>query len=256
MRQPKISLGLGIGNNTFSPKALFTAGTNGVFYDISDSGSLWSDTAGTTQSTTNGIVARIDDKSGNNNHALQATSSLSPTKKVTSGRNRVVFDGVDDFLATSAINLAGGNEITVVLGVAKVTDASTQMVVENTTSGGSFKVFVPAGGSGYTGAILGSLQSDATATGFAAPVNVVLSVTGKISTDTNILRINGTQVAAPATDQGTGNFGNYPLYLGMRDGTSLPFTGSIYGLIIVNRVLTPAELASAEAWMNSKTGAF
>ena len=79
---------------------------------------------------------------------------------------------------------------------------------------------------------------------------------GKISTDTNIVRVNGVQKASVATDQGTGNMGNFAIGLGERIGGTLPFSGSVFALIIINRLLTGSDLAAAEAWVNTRTGAF
>ena len=56
--------------------------------------------------------------------------------------------------------------------------------------------------------------------------------------------------------QGTGNFGNYPLFIGARNNASFRFNGRIYSLAVLGRTATDAELASMEAWVNGKTGAF
>ena len=250
------SLGLGVGSSGgFSPRSLFT-GAAGVFYDMSDLGSLWADTGATTPATVNGAIARVNDKSGNGNNATQGTGASQPTLKLTSGKYRCLFDGVADFLSTGSIDMTASDEITIVAGIAKSSDAATQMAIENTTGAGSARLFVPAGGTGYTHGMLGTLSSDSTATGFAAPSTTVVTSLGKISTDTNIIRVNGIQRASASTDLGAGNMGNYQWFFGMRDGTSLPFAGSIYGLIVINRLLSATEIAQAEAWMNGKTGAY
>jgi hypothetical protein len=44
--------------------------------------------------------------------------------------------------------------------------------------------------------------------------------------------VNGAQVGSVLSDQGTGNYGNYPLYLFRRGGTTLPFNGNLYALIV------------------------
>jgi hypothetical protein len=44
--------------------------------------------------------------------------------------------------------------------------------------------------------------------------------------------VNSVQAASDSTSQGTGNYGNYPLYLFRRGGTSLPFNGRLYQLIV------------------------
>jgi hypothetical protein len=65
--------------------------------------------------------------------------------------------------------------------------------------------------------------------------------------------VDGTSSTA---DKGTGNFGNYPLYIGRRGGTSSPFNGHLYSLIIRGAQSTDAQIVSAETYVNSKTGAY
>ena len=84
----------------------------------------------------------------------------------------------------------------------------------------------------------------------------MISAQGKISTDTALLRANGTQVATSAADQGTGNFANAVVYIGRRGGSSLPFNGVLTFLFAINRLLTASELAAVERFANSRTGAF
>jgi hypothetical protein len=53
-----------------------------------------------------------------------------------------------------------------------------------------------------------------------------------------------------------GNFGNYPLYIGRRNNASLPLNGRIYQMIVCGKTLSASELASTEAFVNTKTGAY
>ena len=63
----------------FSPASLFAAGEQGVWYDPSDFSTMFQDSAGTTPVTAvEQPLGRILDKSGNNNHATQATSASRP----------------------------------------------------------------------------------------------------------------------------------------------------------------------------------
>ena len=58
--------------------ALFGSGEEGAWYDPSDSSTVWQDAAGTTPAGVGDPVGRIDDKSGNGNHATQTTSAARP----------------------------------------------------------------------------------------------------------------------------------------------------------------------------------
>ncbi|MBP9131497.1 MAG: hypothetical protein KBF50_14610, partial [Steroidobacteraceae bacterium] len=55
-------------------------------------------------------------------------------------------------------------------------------------------------------------------------------------------------------EKGTGTFGNYPLYIGRRGGSSLPFSGRIYSLTILGRTANAAEITEAESYAAEKTG--
>ena len=74
-----------------------------AWFDPSDLSTLWKDTAGTDPVTADGdSVARIDDRSGNDYHATQATASQRPIYKTSGGLHWLQFDGIDDFLSAPA----------------------------------------------------------------------------------------------------------------------------------------------------------
>lgn len=69
-----------LGGDAWSPSVLFAASEDGAWYDPSDLSTLYQDEAGTTPVTTAGQkVMRMDDLSGNNNHATQAVEADAPT---------------------------------------------------------------------------------------------------------------------------------------------------------------------------------
>jgi hypothetical protein len=70
------------------------------------------------------------------------------------------------------------------------------------------------------------------------------------------LRLNGSDIQTVTSDQGTGNYGNYPIYIGRRGGTTLPFNGRLYGLIVRGAASSDAQIVAAERYMNFKTGAY
>lgn len=99
-------------------------------------------------------------------------------------------------------------------------------------------------------------SADYTDASIAAPVTLIVTCTGDISGDSAVLHVNGSVAATSATDQGTGNYGNYTLYIGRRNLVSFPFNGRLYGLIIRGATSDTTQIASTEAWVNSKTGAY
>jgi hypothetical protein len=173
-------------------------------------------------------------------------------------------DGVDDGMVTNSINFTATDKMTVVAGVRKLSDAAAGMLVELSTSGnsnpGAFYISAPEGGATYGVRVSGNNgYNHAT---FTAPITNVISGSWNLAAatiaDGVIDRFNGTLNTANVT--GTtmpgGNFGNYPLYLFRRAGSSFPFNGRLYGLTIVNKLLSTTELTQLETYTNSKTRAF
>jgi len=168
------------------------------------------------------------------------------------------YDGTDDFLVTGSIDFSATDEMTVIAGARKASDAAIGMVVDCGNLGvGAFAIQAPPAAANqyqfYSG---GSLGTNATASGYAAPETNVVSGLGEVSSDTCVLRVNGTQVATSATDQGTGNYSNTAIYIGRRAGTSRAFNGNLYQLIVRGKTTAGTDLTNGEDFVNDKTGAY
>ena len=173
------------------------------------------------------------------------------------------FDGVDDSLVTPTIT-PGIDKVQVFAGVRKLSDTNAACLLELGSSislnARTFGLFAPGtNGSadyyfGTRGTVLQNLQ---TSTVYPAPISNVVTAISDISGDMARLHVNGTQAVQNTGDQGTGNFDSYPLYVGRRAGTSLPFNGQIYSLIVrFGTNLTTDQIASIESSVGSKTGFF
>lgn len=177
-------------------------------------------------------------------------------------------DGVDDYMVTGTLaapvnlNMSSTDKVTVATGVRKLSDAAAGIVIELSASyavnAGTFGVLAPSGPAlaNYGMVSGGTNRQGAFPSGYAAPISNVLTGLGDISGDSAILRVNGAQAASNTSDQGTGNYGSYPLYLFRRAGTSLPFNGLFAGAVIVGRTLDAAELAQVETYYQNKTKAY
>lgn len=168
------------------------------------------------------------------------------------------FDGTDDGMATPSIDFTGTDKMTVWAGVRKLSDAAAGIICElsadRTANNGAFSL-VSSGAPSFLFASKGTLDSTNTVTGNASPISRVLTGIGDIAGDKADLRVNGS--ATPATtDQGTGNYGNYPIFIGRRGGASSPFPGHIYQLIVRGAASNAGQIAAGEAWCNSKTRAY
>lgn len=240
---------------------LFAASEPGTWYDPSDMSTLFQDSAGTTPVTAvEQPVGRMLDKSGRGNHATQATTTKRPVLKIDAGGCYYLsFDGVDDALQTGNINFTSTDKMTVWAGFVKTINTGQQLLVELSNNWSINSAFVlgatsgpsnPNSGFGSRGSAYLPYVQITTSLG----VPLVASAVGGISEDTCSLKINGV-TATSVTDQGTGTYGNYPLYIGARAGTSYFFNGRLYGLIVRGAQSTLSQIDEVtELYMKKKVG--
>lgn len=265
---PSLSLGLGGSSIASQIAGFFAQGEAGVWYDPSDIATLFQDSAGTTPVTATGQpVGKILDKSGRANHATQATAASRPVlQQDATGRYYLDFDGVDDSLATASIDFTGTDKMTVWAGVRKNSDAAVGMLIELGTTvalAGAFNMRVPRGAGVPALDVTSTATGSAFATGVgtlpSAPITFVVSSGMDFSAALGseiVTRVNGAAQAANTGDAGSGNFGNLPLYVGRRAGSSQPLNGRIYSLIIRGAASSAARIATGETYANGKTGAY
>jgi hypothetical protein len=171
-------------------------------------------------------------------------------------------DGVDDFMITNSINFTSTDKATIIAGLRKQNDTSSIVAELGTninTNAGSFALISGEElGGRYSSVSRGnapfstSQQAVFSNTGFA-PDTTVISATHDIAGDKSTIRRNVEDGSIAIGDKGTGNFGNYPLYLFRRGGTTMPFNGNLYSLIITGKQLTAQQLLAYESWANHRT---
>lgn len=197
------------------------------------------------------------------NHAYQTNAASRPLlqRNSTTGAYYLAFDGSDDFLVTNSIDFTATDKISLFAGVRRLSDASSANLVELSIStgsqNGSFHLRTPtnSGLANVDWSSKGTVRVFATSPSvYTSPTSIVISTKGNISGDSAILRVNGGQVASSIADQGTGNFGNHPLYIGRRGGTENPFNGHIYSLIGIGRLTTDSETAAIEKELAKQLG--
>lgn len=250
-----------IGGRRFSPGGLFTAGEQGTWFDPSDLSTLFQDSAGTIAVTGTGqYVGRMLDKSGRGNHATQSTSSARPMlEQDAGGRYYLSFDGVDDCFTTGTVDFTTTNKISIFAGLRKISDAASYGIIAELSgfwgNPGGFILTAPGTTGGYLFGTTGSFNSSVDIGGYAAPITNVVTGTSDISADSLLLRVNGSQVASSSTDQGTGNFMSSTIQIGRRT-FEFPFSGRLYGLVILGRLASASEIANTESWLNVRSGAY
>jgi len=153
-------------------------------------------------------------------------------------------------------------------GVRKLSDAATGVLAElsATTTGnaGSFYLAAPESTtieysslSRGSAALSTTQRADFDSATAISPITSVLSATLDISGDLSTIRHNATEGTDATGNQGTGNYLAYPLYIGQRAGTTYPFNGRLYQMVVrFGPNLTDTQIQNAERYINSKTKAY
>jgi hypothetical protein len=270
----QIGLGLSltiprVGGVSFSPDALFANSEPGVWYDPSDLTTMFQDRAGTTPVTAPGqSVGYVLDKSGRGNHMTAISDAARGTYNVDeNGKAFILFDGADDGYVTSTIT-PGTDKAQVFAGVRKLSDAAQGMIVELSAavSSNAGSLYILSGSpSGAASSWATTSRGSASATSalaavsantFTAPITSVVTGIHDISGDSSVIRVGGSLSGTQSTaDKGTGNFLAYPLYIGRRGGTTLPFNGRLYSLIVrFGPNLDAATIGQVEQFVAGRTG--
>lgn len=246
---------------SFDPLSLFANGEQGFWLDPSDFDTMFQDVDGEVPVTEVGqSVALILDKSGNEHSFVQATEANRPVLRADGDNNYLEFDGTVSGLASSAtIDFTGTNAVTVCAGVRKASDAARGMLLELANNAArQFQLNAPRNAAAdYSFISRGSAGAvDAVATPFAAGTSHVVTGLGDIVNDICIIRVNGSQITSVTTDQGAGPYMNSTVYVGRRGGTTFPFNGRLYQMIVRGALTGGDDLAGVESYVNGKTGAY
>jgi hypothetical protein len=221
-------------------------------------------TAGTLTTTVTGTVTNADIRPANDGVGLPVYQRVTTASDYDTVGFPVYLraDGSNDYLLTNSIDFTGTDKMTLCAGVRQTaTTTTTGQIYELSTdvgnSNGAIGLASPA--SSDINAVRAQ-QRGTTFVGFNVTINSpwtrVLTQTVDISGDQSILRENGTQAGSSTSDLGTGNFGNYPLYLLSRAGTSLFFNGRFYGSVGRGAQSNDQQIAALEGYMNTKTAAY
>ena len=173
-------------------------------------------------------------------------------------------DGVDDWMQVPGLDLSASSQALVAFAIRKLSDAAVGELLgfsaTPNTSAGAFGVLAPPGtnsprievsafavGNGYVQIASAAPESAV----FSALINLGVATVaeGKV-----VVRKNGAAASPLATGAGAGTatLGNYTLYLFRRGGTSFPFNGRLYSLIIRGAATPDTTIAKAERYLNQK----
>jgi hypothetical protein len=170
------------------------------------------------------------------------------------------FNGLSWSMSTGSIDFTATDKMTVWAGVRKLSDAAVGAVTELSAAlnDGCFSILAPrtAADNRSTWTSRGTASSNAITNNLPAPISFVITGIGDIAGDISSVRTDGVLRATNTADQGTGNYGNYPLFIGARNNASLFFQGWLTSLIVRGAQSTQGQIEATESWVNGKTGAF
>lgn len=184
------------------------------------------------------------------------------------------FDGVDDWMQTASVDFGATDKATLWAAIRKLSDAGTGMLIESSTTAtagtnnGTFHLAAPNPAAGDLSFKLvgGAAPANAVvaASGYPAPVSAIatyqMDIGGAAIGDEMKIRVNGVAPAVTypngVTPAGGGNLGNHAIYIGRRAGTSLPFNGRLYGLIVRGAATPDPTISRVERYLNAKSRAY
>lgn len=236
------------------PHNLFTAGEQGTWYDPSDLSTLFQDSAGTTPVTADSQpVGLALDKSGNGNHASQATATARPLYRTDGTRHWLEFDGVDDRLVIASYPVIVAGKHSAGLS-GRNTGVGLQMYLDSDSYGGSSRLtqnlrtqsLVPESIS-----FVGTADFNDPGPATVADTDVVLT---QVTASTVEVFNNGVS-NGPTTPTGTLNSGSRQMTIGARNGAPQHFlNGRIYAAVQIADELSVGQRQSLEAYLAAKAG--
>ena len=176
----------------------------------------------------------------------------------TTGRGIYIYGAqLETGSSATAFQNIGTNKMTVFAGVTKLSDVAESIITELSSVAivdGSFVLNSPFNASNSAARFLsrGTSAAQAVSGALPAPVSFVATGNADIAGDVVTLRLNGIQAATSSADQGTGNFGNYTLFLGARNNASNFFNGRLYPFFIRGAATDAGTIAQVEQYIKAR----
>jgi hypothetical protein len=170
-------------------------------------------------------------------------------------------NGTSSAMSTNSIDFTSTDKMTVVTGVRKLSDAVQGNIIELSsisTNAGAFAISDPFAVSSpnVTFGVRSQFLALSSAPQKYAPVSYVGTVSIDRIAPLLALRVDGAINTSSSVTQGSGNFGNYPLYLFSRNNGTINtyFNGQFYGAVIRGAQSDTASVTQTEQYMAQKTG--
>ena len=209
------------------------------WFDVQDLTSMWQDTAGTVAAAVGSPVARIDDKSGNGNHATQSNSGKRPILRKLAGIYYLEFDGVDDWMVTLVFTRAQPN--TLAAGVMLADNGGTlQSVFFGITAIQTLQGQAGVGFQTYAGTALGAGTFN----------NAMHRLISEMNGASSNLYSNGSLLITG--DAGTANCNG--IYIGVANTEGIQFAKMLFFGGGVLPQLTAIQRKGVDAWLTAMMG--
>ncbi|WP_111735909.1 hypothetical protein [Roseovarius amoyensis] len=168
------------------------------------------------------------------------------------------FDGVDDRMLTGTLDLTHTSQVTVVAALSKSSNPASRGTVVNFVDNlfNSFTLEVPMPSNPDTRWLhAGYTTPVAVGHTLALDTRVVYTGLSDISAPRTELRANGISTAVDTSAAGGGTFKSGPLAIGdYVTPAGRNFDGRIYGLMVIDRILTASEITMTEGYMAARAG--
>lgn len=220
-----------------------------------------SDTSTDNITSSGGLVSSIDNKANSQNQFVQATSAAQPQTGVSTmaGRNVLTFDGSSDYLSCNALSSAftGTDAAVSVLAVYKPNALSfsptifcaansantTTLFTHDNSTNNLFKVQKND-----------NTSASVSATTTTAPISVPVMLSMSCAGTTLKAWKNGTSFYNGTFDVGATTLNTFAIGVRPTSAISNYFNGDIAEVIIYNRALSDAEVASIQKYLANKWG--
>ena len=215
-----------------------------LWLDFSDETKLYTDSAKTTPVTSDGdVIGAIEDKSGNSNDAVQATTANKPLYKtgIQNGLSIGRFDGANDWMSLAGMTVPlGSYTVFAVYNPADI--ATTQYIFDVET--GRLVLAHTLSATVNVGWYDGTAREIAAATTDIQLLTFHLTSGGNGEVFRNASSLGTAAYAAKAIGDAVGLFSRY-------DGADL-MEGDCFELLLYNAALSTLDRETVRDWLNAK----
>jgi hypothetical protein len=208
---------------------------------------LWLDASDENSIThATNAISQWNDKSGNNVHAAQSTASKKPmlSSATQNGLSTITFDGVDDYLAATSLNISQSYTI---FAVAKATGGSGRDYLFDGITNNANRSLIALNNAGKV-----QLWASNWANSNLNTPSGFFTLSALFNSSSSQLSLNGTTVGSLNTGNSSLSNG---IYLGTNYQANADFLGGeVAEFLIIDATLSSSEQKSIEGYLAHKWG--